>query len=626
MNISEWDYYRQVSEKIGEQALQDIHSLKDWQAARPGLLREFFESMGLPKLPDYRDPNFTDCGIVKGKGFQMQKLAYQILPDCWASAGLYRPDPMPAGQVPAILYTCGHSAIGTHASQSHAIMWARRGYICMVFDTIEQNDNPGNHHGLYCDRHLDWVSMGYSAAGGELWNSIRALDVLEQADGVDRNKIGVTGISGGGAHSFFLAIADERIKAVATSCGVVRPKYLISRQHILTHCDCMCYHNLYRRDPIDFAALIAPRPLLFCFAIEDYLFSIELYKELHAGVKKIYRYYDREKNCRLFDYHGPHGYQPESVEQINQWFDEHLYGAPRVRLPLAAQELGEKQTSVFNGTPPQPNRLELLPELLSDAGTVALPQDSGEWDGIRNAARQTIKSSLMMNFDDTTRLQLNQLGDWRKGPSSYRKYTAAYHDNEIWVETLSPAMPSDKVFIGVADSGEHARNVLMRLADSGGHTIVSIVPRFCGFNSCTTQVTSLLRAGAYTGMTHFMLMLEDLQLIMPAVRKLPELQAKKIIMYGKGAAGVCALYQAILDDAIAGVVLDTIPATHRRGAYFLNVLKHLDIQHATGLVAPRRVGFVNAQPSLWTTRLYERLACPQNIIRGFSVKEITEKM
>ena len=203
MNISQWDYYRQAAEKISDQALQNIHSRKDWQAARPGLLREYFESMGLHKLPDYRATNFTDCGVVKSQGFQMQEIAYQILPDCWASACLFRPDPMPARQVPAILYTCGHSAIGTYAAQRHAIMWARRGYICMVFDTIEQNDNPGDHHGLFFDRHPDWVSMGYSAAGGELWNSIRALDVLEQADGVDRNKIGVTGNSGGGAHSFF---------------------------------------------------------------------------------------------------------------------------------------------------------------------------------------------------------------------------------------------------------------------------------------------------------------------------------------------------------------------------------------------------------------------------------------
>ncbi len=626
MNISLWDYYQQAGDKIGAGALSRIRNLADWQAAQPRLRREFFQSMGLDPLPDYRGAAFRDCGTWPGRGFQMQKIAWQILPDCWNSACIYRPDPMPAARVPAVLYTSGHSGNGTYFSQRHAIMWARRGYICMGFDTIEQNDNPGDHHGLCFQRRPDWVSMGYSAAGGELWNSIRALDVLEKIPGVDPGKIGVTGNSGGGAHSFFLAIADERIKAAAPSCGVVRPKYLVARQHLLSHCDCMCYHNLFQRDPIEFGALVAPRPLLLCFAMEDYLFSMEQYRELHAGIQQVYQLYQSAQNCQLCEYHGPHGYQPESVARINQWFDEHLYGGARPPLPLGELEIPETTTSVFNGAPPTPNRLAQLPERLSPAGAVALPSKPDDWPAIRAAARQTISQRLLMNFDRATRLELRPLGDWLKGTARYRKYTAAYGDNEIWVETLTPVKPSDKIYIGLANAGEHARDVLMRLADLSHHTIAVIVPRFCGFNACTTQAGLLLRAGAYTGMTHFMLMLEDLLLAMPAVLALPEAHKRKVILYGKGDAGVAALYHAILDDGAAGIVLDEIPVSHRQGAYFLNVLRHLDIPHATGLVAPRRLGFLNAKPSLWTSRMYARLGCPENIIEAASAREMLARM
>lgn len=622
MNICMWDYYQRAARAISDRALTEIQNLADWQKARPRLQREFFESMGLKRLPEYRVTAFKDHGEERGCGFMMRKISYQMLPDCWASACVYWPDPMPADRLPAVLYTCGHSTIGTYYGQRHAIMWARRGYVCMVFDTIEQNDNPGDHHGLCKGETPHWISMGYSAAGGELWNSMRALDVLEKMPGVNSDKIGVTGNSGGGAHSFFLAIADERIKAAATSCGVVRPKYLIDRQHLLSHCDCMCYHNLYRRDPIDFAALVAPRPLLFSFAIEDYLFSVELYKELHAGTQKVYRYYGCAEKCALFDYHGGHGYQPESVAKINAWFDEHLSGAKHPPLQLGELELEEKRTSVFNGVPPQPNRLAVLPELLSDAGNVALPKDAADWETIRRTMREKISAELLVNFDRKTSLQLTQHGQWLKGASVYRKYTAEYCENEIWVETLVPEKKAtDQVVIGIADSDQHARDVLMCLSGACSHTVVSIVPRFSGFNSCGAQTNLHLRAGAYTGMTPFMLMLEDVLLSMPAILALPELQGKKRLIYGKGEAGVCALYAAILDDNFGGVVLDGIPRSHRRGAYFLNVLKLLDIEHATGLVAPRRVSFVNAAPSLWMKRLYERLGCSDKICLAASVKD-----
>lgn len=624
MNVSLWDYYQQAADKTAKRAFERIDQTRDWQALRPQLLREFLESAGLAQLPDYRSADFQDCGIVKGKGFKLQKIAWQILPDCWNSAGIYRPDPMPDECLPAILYVNGHSSNGTYFAQCHAIMWARRGYICMTFDTIEQNDNPGDHHGLYYGKRPDWVSMGYSAAGGELWNSIRALDILEKSPGVDSARIGATGNSGGGAHSYFLAAADERIKAVATSCGVVRQKYLIERQHLLSHCDCMLYHNLYGRDPVEFAALIAPRPLLFCFAIEDYLFSTEQYKELHSGARRIYSRFGCEDNCRLFDYHGPHGYQPESVTFINHWFDKQFKREGLPDLPLAELEIPEQQTSVFNGAPPPNNRLAQLPELLSQTGAVALPQTPADWPAIRSAACAGIRDGLTINFDKSIRMELRRLGEWLKGRATYRKYIASFGDNEIWVETLQRDQPAGRVFIAVAGAEENARNVLMRLSEISGDTIAVIVPRFCGFNACISQSDLLLRAGAYMGMTHFMLMLEDLQLIMPDVMQLPETTGRQSFIYGKGDAGIVALYHAALDEQISGIIMDSPTESHRQGAYFINILKHMDIKHAQGLAAPRRIGFVNSKPSAWARRLYARLDCPQNIIEGASLKEIME--
>ena len=56
---------------------------------------------------------------------------------------------------------------------------------------------------------------------------------------VDEDRVGATGISGGGAHSLFLAVADERIKTVASVAGTDCVKTLVGHRHVWGHCDCM---------------------------------------------------------------------------------------------------------------------------------------------------------------------------------------------------------------------------------------------------------------------------------------------------------------------------------------------------------------------------------------------------
>jgi cephalosporin-C deacetylase-like acetyl esterase len=61
-----------------------------------------------------------------------------------------------------------------------------------------------------------------------LWDSIRVLDFLESFPEVDRNKIGMTGASGGGTQTFLAFAVDERVKfaapvnMISPSCRAVR--------------------------------------------------------------------------------------------------------------------------------------------------------------------------------------------------------------------------------------------------------------------------------------------------------------------------------------------------------------------------------------------------------------------
>ena len=94
-------------------------------------------------------------------------------------------------------------------------------------------------------------------------------------------KLGVTGISGGGAQSCYIAAADPSIKVAAPVCGTGTVKAHIHQQTIDGHCDCMEPINTYRRDYHDIVALIAPRPLLIASSNSDGLYYIESVMEVY---------------------------------------------------------------------------------------------------------------------------------------------------------------------------------------------------------------------------------------------------------------------------------------------------------------------------------------------------------
>ena len=95
MGITLWSHYENVARRIEADAFKGIETLADWQRVRPVLKQEFLASMGLASAAPQCDPATRDFGEFKGEGYRARKLAYQMLPDCWISATVYYPDPLP---------------------------------------------------------------------------------------------------------------------------------------------------------------------------------------------------------------------------------------------------------------------------------------------------------------------------------------------------------------------------------------------------------------------------------------------------------------------------------------------------------------------------------------------------
>ncbi len=217
------EYFNLETAKISASPLDDIRSLENWQAKRGEWRREAAEMLGLDPMPERTDLKPVITGTLDGGTFTVEKLYFQSRPHLYVTANLYLPKGLnkPA---PAILYLCGHLRVATNgvsygnktAYQHHAIWFARNGYVCLIIDTLQYGEIEGHHAGTYSEGAWWWNSRGYTPAGVETWNAMRALDYLVSRPEVDATRIGVTGRSGGGAYSWFLAsLMYDRVKVIA---------------------------------------------------------------------------------------------------------------------------------------------------------------------------------------------------------------------------------------------------------------------------------------------------------------------------------------------------------------------------------------------------------------------------
>ena len=319
-------YLSAVAADITDHTLSDITSLTDWEKQRLQRYSEFMEMMGLQDMPldgNRPDLNIKHTGTIQEEGFRIEKLYYESLPGLYVPANLYIPDDMEEPG-PAILYVCGHSPTQKVRYQPYPRKFAELGFVCLIIETIQMGEVWGDHHGCYARGWFHWYSRGYNPGGVELWNAIRGLDLLSERLEVDPEKLGVTGISGGGSQSWYIAAADPRIKAVAPVCGASTLKAQIGTRTIDGHCDCMMPINTYQRDFQDIGALIAPRPLLIAQADRDGINTIESVRELHNDIEKMYELYGVPENIGLVESPGGHSYHKISRQKIHSFFIEHL--------------------------------------------------------------------------------------------------------------------------------------------------------------------------------------------------------------------------------------------------------------------------------------------------------------
>ena len=257
--------------------------------------------------------------VAKYDGCDVEKIMFQTRPGFWSTGNLYMPANLTA-PAPAILSVIGHWPRQRLVRAEDAdypqqlVNFARMGFVCLVTDMIGMVDSRQISHEYGGGEKELWCSNGL---GVQLWNNIRALDLLCSLPQVDGARIGVTGASGGGSQSLFLALADDRIKAVA-------PINMISLR-MQGGCACENAPGLRRdTDNGEMCAVLAPRPLFLAGSTGDWTDQLETVE--YPAVLEAYRQYGAEDAVDHYYQVADHQYNAKTRRRVYRFFARALQG------------------------------------------------------------------------------------------------------------------------------------------------------------------------------------------------------------------------------------------------------------------------------------------------------------
>lgn len=314
--------------------------------------------LGLDPMPARGDLNAVTVDVLDHESFTVEKLHFQSSPGLYVTGNLYLPKKR-EGRLPAILYVCGHSQMmegnvrfGNKTGYQHHPAWfAQNGFVALVIDTIQLGEIAGLHHGTHNLNMWWWNSRGYTPAGVETWNGVRALDYLQSRPEVDPEKLGVTGRSGGGAYTWYISAVDERVKASVPVAGITDLRNHLLDGVIDGHCDCMFALNKLGWDFNKIASLVAPRALLITNTDKDPIFPLDGVVRVHRDTARVYKALNASEKIGLLVAEGAHKDVQELQVGAFRWFKRFLAGDTEYAIQPARKLFLPAQLKVLNKVP-----------------------------------------------------------------------------------------------------------------------------------------------------------------------------------------------------------------------------------------------------------------------------------
>jgi dienelactone hydrolase len=633
-------YFQRQAKEIADADLRDYKAREQWEKAKPELRRQLLEMLGLWPLPERTDLQAKVTGKLGRPKFTVEKLVFQSMPGLYVTANLYVPKPAPA-KAPTVLYVCGHGNVvkdgvsyGSKVFYQHHPAWyAEHGYVSLILDTLELSEIPGEHHGTYSKKMWWWHTLGYTPAGDECWNAMRALDYLQTRPEVDPKRIGVAGRSGGGAYSWWIAATDERIACAVPVAGIDDLQSHLNEGYpgrlekgvIAGHCDCMFMTNTYRWDFATVAALVAPRPLMLGNSDRDDIFPMPGIRRLSQKVERIYDLYGAGNKFLVYETLGKHEDTVELRMGEYRWMNRWLKGDDASITDEKFDRFQPQELKVLDKVP-EGQRNTTIQESFIRPATIELPTSADVikswWPGEKATLQAALNEKVFRGWPkNVPDLGVKPAGDKTHDGIRLRAWDFTSEEGvplRLWLMTAGDEKPKLVVLNALdegdwkewcADLGPEFADLLQlptpSKRDEGkfkqNRTVMekqhwafaAVCPRGVGPTrwaepGSNTDV-QYRRRFALVGQTLDGMRVWDVRRAFQTLKANPDLRGVPLWLQGKHDMAGIALYAALYEPDVARLDLWHLAASHRDGPVFLNVRKYLDTPQALAMAVPRPV-------------------------------------
>ncbi len=623
-----------------KQAVSAIQTREQFEQRKAEVRRKLLAMIG--GLPAQRSPlNLRMAGTIDRGEYRIEKIIYESLPHFYVTANLYVPQ---AGKppFPAVLQPTGHSLAAKAMAfyQNLGLGLVKNGFVVLTYDPTGQGERRIYYDAALGDSTVGGTTVEHEMAGiqsllgGEsiarymVWDGIRGVDVLQSLPYVDARRIGVSGCSGGGTLTAYLAALDDRLQVAAPSCYITDWEDQLlgtGPQDAEQQFPDQLKEGLNHADLVE---VFAPKPYLIASTTEDF-FPIAGSRKAFAESHRIYSLLGAEDRITTSYDAGPHGTTQKQRQAIYAWMNRWLKGGNGEIYPepafqteyeedMLCTKTGQLSTSLGGETPGTLN-IGRLSKLMPKRPALA-----GEQDIVRLRLRLKQEIVRLARYEPA------------QGPFQVRTLDTAERQGYRLTHLSFAAGNGLTVyaFLGEPSADRSRHKSVLYLDERGsraaaapggdldalaqlGYTVLALDPS--GIGESAEQWSSYSNSWFGQEKITWLALMVGKPLVglrMDEIVRGVDLLEDKGLLYGreclafaKGPAGVDLLHAAVMDSRIAGVVIENgllsyaaIARTpiHRRvfEEVIPGVLGKYDLPDLVASLAPRPVWLINLRSPL----------------------------
>ncbi len=581
-----------------------------WQDQAKSLRRDFREKVVLEGTPDSWTAPETQpvWGDTTAKeGYSIRKLRYQAVPGLWIPAVLYEPSTDASG-LPAVLNVNGHVGPPGKAAkeeQIRCINLAKRGMLALhpewyFFGELTSPEFAHGNIGYLDLLGVRGLSLFYLALK-------RGLDVLDTYPRTDRDRIAMTGLSGGGWQTALLSALDERIDLIVPVAGHGGMKPRIEAVSDIGDLEQVPSDMLAVADYTHLTALFAPRPTLLIYnAKDDCCFLPErTLPTVYDPVLPVYRLFDA---AGALDYYintnpGTHNYEQDNRLRFYGFVSDYfLPASERIENEIDCEADLFEPKDLYVGIPEGNETFVTLAEKLLQAveRPKVLPGDDPSFPAWQAQGRETLQRIVRLQRMTAS------AADQKEFEAGGLRATIRNLKTADWliptIEVSAPDADRGAVTLVVGDEGIDALAGTILSLVRANQRVLAFDPLFMGRNipheekswtlAMTMNATGERALGVQAGQIAAVCTWAREALGVDRVRVVCKGWNAAVAVLAAGASGHAPFEQITIADvpeSLGEVIRARVPYTRFPALFCFGLLKHFDIAELTALCHPARV-------------------------------------